>query len=58
LRSFVERYPDARSYPARRLLIDRLVHAVHAGGGPTARNLLDGRPRQVLAILDTLASRS
>ena len=55
---FVERYPEARGYPARMLLIDRLVHAVHAGGGPAARNLLEGRPRQVLAILDTLASRS
>jgi hypothetical protein len=40
------------------LLIDRLVHVVHAGGGPAARNLLEGRPRRVLAILDTLASRS
>src|SRR5216683_2454721 len=53
---FVERYPEARGYPARMLLIDRLVHAVHAGGGPAARNLLEGRPRQVLAILDTLAT--
>jgi ribosomal protein L37AE/L43A len=55
---FVEGYPEAHGYPARMLLIDRLVHAVHAGGGPAARNLLEGRPRQVLAILDTLASGS
>jgi hypothetical protein len=37
------------------LLIDRLVHAVHTTGGVTARNLLEGRPRQVLATLDALA---
>jgi hypothetical protein len=55
---FVEGYREARDYPARMLLIDRLVHVVHAGGGPAARNLLEGRPRRVLAILDTLASRS
>src|SRR6266568_7610778 len=54
---FVEGYPEARGYPARMLLIDRLVHAVHAGGGPAARNLLEGRPRHVLAILDTMATR-
>jgi len=41
LAEFVERYPDARGYPARMLLIDRVLHAVHAGGGPAARNLLE-----------------
>jgi len=55
---FVEGYPAARTYPARMLMIDRLVHAVHTGGGLAARNLLEGRPRQVLAILDGLATRS
>jgi len=55
---FVERYPSARTYPARMLLIDGLVHAVHTSGGPAARNLLEGRPRQVLAILDSLATRA
>ncbi|MDQ6670133.1 MAG: hypothetical protein M3069_05200 [Chloroflexota bacterium] len=54
---FVQCYQRADGYPARMLLIDRLVHAVHAGGGPAARNLLEGRPRQVLAILDHLAGR-
>ena len=39
------------------LNIFRLFHAVHVGGGPAGRNLLEGRPRQVLAILDTLAPR-
>jgi hypothetical protein len=55
---FVQRYPQAHTYPARMLLIDRLVHAVHAGGAPAARNLLEGRPRQVLALLDQLARGS
>jgi hypothetical protein len=55
--AFVAQYPAARGYPARMLLIDRLVHAVHAGGAAAARNLLEGRPRQVLAILDTMATR-
>jgi hypothetical protein len=55
--AFVAQYPVARGYPARMLLIDRLVHAVHAGSGAAARNLLEGGPRQVLAILDTLATR-
>jgi hypothetical protein len=55
---FVRRYPQAQGYPARMLLIDRLVHAVHVGGGPAARNLLEGRPRQVLAMLDDLAGQS
>ena len=40
------------------LLIDRLVHAVHTGGGLAARNLLEGRPREVLAVLDSLAGGS
>jgi len=52
---FVAGYPRAYGYAARMLSIDRLVHAVHAGGGPAARNLVEGRPRQVLAILDDLA---
>jgi hypothetical protein len=43
--AFVAQYPAVRGYPARMLLIDRLVHAVHAGGGAAARNLLEGRPR-------------
>jgi ribosomal protein L37AE/L43A len=52
---FVERFPGARSYEDRMLLIDRLVHAVHTTGGVAARNLLEGRPREVLARLDALA---
>jgi hypothetical protein len=54
---FVDGYPQARDYPARMLLVDRLVHALHAGGGLAARNLLEGHPREALAILDSLAER-
>jgi ribosomal protein L37AE/L43A len=56
--AFVEQYPQANGYAARMLLIDRLVHAVHAGGGLVARNVLEGRPQQVLAMLDELAEAS
>jgi ribosomal protein L37AE/L43A len=54
---YVERYPLARGYRARMVLVDELVHAVHASGGLAARNLLDGRPRRVLGLLDELAGR-
>jgi ribosomal protein L37AE/L43A len=53
--AFVTRFPAARSYEERIRLIDRVVHAVHGTGGVSARNLLEGRPRQVLAMLDALA---
>jgi ribosomal protein L37AE/L43A len=52
---FVAHFPVARSYEARMLLIDRLVHAIHTTGGLAARNLLEGHPRHVLAALDALA---
>jgi ribosomal protein L37AE/L43A len=52
---FAERFPLARGYGERMLLIDRVIHAVHITGGLTARNLLEGRPRVVLATLDALA---
>jgi hypothetical protein len=55
---FVARFPTARGYQERILLIDRVVHAVHVTGGLTARNLLEGRPRQILAMLDSLAGSS
>jgi hypothetical protein len=54
--SFVERFPGATTYQERMLLVDRLVHAVHSTGGLAARNLFEGRPRRVVALLDTLAS--
>jgi len=52
---FAARYPGARTYEERMRLIDRLVHAVHSSGGLAARNLLEGHPRRVLALLDSLA---
>lgn len=53
---FVTRFPAARNYAERMRLIDRVVHAVHVTGGVTARNLLEGQPRRVLAVLDELAA--
>jgi ribosomal protein L37AE/L43A len=52
---FVERYPRLRSFRAKMLAIDRLVNAVHTTGGVAARNLFEGRARQVLATLDAIA---
>jgi hypothetical protein len=54
---FVDEYVRAERYAARMLAVDRLVHAVHASGNTVVRNLVEGRPRQVLAILDELAAR-
>jgi len=52
---FVTRFPVACSYEERMRLIDRVVHAIHVTGGVTARNLLERRPRRILAVLDALA---
>ncbi len=52
---YLERYDRATGYRERMLAIDRVIHALHRSGGLAARNLLEGRPRQVLAILDELA---
>ena len=54
--TFVEEYPRARSYAERMLIVDRLVHAVHVSGNTVVRNLIEGHPRHVLAILDGLAA--
>jgi len=54
--TFVADYPEAGSYPERMLIIDRLVHAVHVSGNTVVRNLIEGRPHQVLAILDRLGA--
>jgi hypothetical protein len=51
---FVTQFPAARTYEERIRLIDRVVQAVHVTGGVTARNLLEGQPRQVPAALDAL----
>jgi hypothetical protein len=54
---FSEQYAVARTYPQRMLLIDRLVHAVHRSANLAARNLIEERPRQVLAVLDELSRK-
>jgi hypothetical protein len=54
---FVALWSRSNGYRERMLLVDRLVHAVHAGGASVARNLVEGRPREVLARLDALAQR-
>jgi hypothetical protein len=54
---FEASFPTAHSDQERMLLVDRLIHALHTTGGLAARNLLEGRPRQVLAVLDALAGR-
>jgi hypothetical protein len=56
--SFVADFPRAHSYWQRMLVVDRLVHAVHVSGNTVVRNLIEGRPRQVLSILDSLAAVS
>lgn len=52
---FADQFPGAKSYVERMLLVDRLVHALHRSGNFAARNLLEGRAREVLATLDALA---
>jgi hypothetical protein len=54
--TFVADYPKVGSYSERMLIIDRLVHAVHASGNSVLRNLIEGRPRPALATLDKLAA--
>jgi hypothetical protein len=54
---YVDRFPRLATYSDKMLAIDRLVHAVHSTGGLAARNLFEGRARDVIAELDRLASR-
>jgi hypothetical protein len=53
---YVTRFPRLETYSEKMLAIDRLVHAVHTTGGVAARNLFEGRAREVLAALDALAA--
>jgi ribosomal protein L37AE/L43A len=53
---YVTRFPHLAAYGEKMLAIDRLVHAVHTTGGVAARNLFEGRARDVLATLDALAA--
>jgi predicted RNA-binding Zn-ribbon protein involved in translation (DUF1610 family) len=54
---YVERFPRLQTYEEKLLAIDRVVHAVHRTGNLAARNLFEGRPREVVARLDALAGR-
>lgn len=53
---YVRRFPHLETYSEKMLAIDRLVHTVHTTGGVAARNLFEGRGREVLATLDALAA--
>jgi predicted RNA-binding Zn-ribbon protein involved in translation (DUF1610 family) len=53
---YVSRFPRLTAYGDKMVAIDRLVHAVHKTGGVAARNLFEGRARDVLAMLDSLAA--
>jgi hypothetical protein len=53
---FIQHYSRAQTYAERMLIVDRLVHAVHASGNTVVRNLMEGHPRNVLATLDRLAA--
>lgn len=53
---YVARWPAARSYRDRMMLVDRLLHEVHATGGNAARALIEGgRRNSPHALLDRLA---
>jgi hypothetical protein len=54
---YVERFPRLKTYEEKLLAIDRVVHSVHRTGNLAARNLFEGRAKQVLAQLDELAGR-
>jgi hypothetical protein len=54
---FAGRFARLTTYADKLLAIDRLVHAVHASGNLAARNLFEGRARDVVARLDELAGR-
>jgi hypothetical protein len=55
---YVSRFPRLTTYGEKMLAIDRLVHVVHTTGGLAARNLFEGRAREVVATLDSLAALS
>lgn len=57
--SYVARWPMARTYRDRMMLVDRLLHEVHATGGNAARALIEGgRRNSPHAFLDQLANGS
>jgi hypothetical protein len=59
-RTYVERYPRARSPREKVLLIDSLLHEFHSSirfgdVRPAAVNVIEGKMRSVMALLDELA---
>jgi hypothetical protein len=60
--SFYRSYPDAKTYKAKILLIDRLIHSFHVdekSGDPTksvASKLLEGNKKAVVRFLDDLSA--
>jgi hypothetical protein len=59
-RSFVARFPHARTPQEKMLLIDRLIHAIHneladRPQRPAAVNVIDGDTRAVVDLLEGLA---
>jgi hypothetical protein len=58
-REFAERYPQAKTYGERMVLIDTLLHRYHwelegDPGGPGATNLIGGSREEVIAFLNQL----
>jgi predicted RNA-binding Zn-ribbon protein involved in translation (DUF1610 family) len=53
---YATRFPRLETYSQKMLAIDLLVHTVHTTGGVAARNLFEGRAREVMATLDSLAA--
>lgn len=62
-RTFYERYPKARTYQQKILLIDQLIHSFHVSettGEPAksvASKLLEGNKKAVVRFLDALSAR-
>lgn len=61
--SFYRRYPEARTYRDKMLLIDQLIHSFHVSektGAPyksVASKLLEGNKKAVVRLLDELSAR-
>jgi len=60
LESYVEKYPLAKTYAEKMLLIDRLIHSFHGNlsaepSRPTAVNVIDATIGQVANLIFTLA---
>jgi hypothetical protein len=54
-KGYVERFPCAQTPQEKMLLIDWLIHQLHASTRSVAVQLIGGSPREVVALLDELA---